>query len=379
MEFRDLKQQYQVLKGEIDQAMLTTAAHGSYILGPQVGQLEESLAAYVGVKYCMGCGSGTDALTMVLMQWGIGPGDAVFVPDFTFYATAGVVCREGATPVLVDVDPDTFNMDPERLEQSIRRVLAEGRLKPRLVIAVDLFGLPADYARIMPIASRYGLQVLEDGAQGFGGSVNGRRACSFGDAAITSFFPAKPLGSYGDGGAVFTNDPLLHAGVRSVRAHGRGADRNDHVGTGLNSRLDTLQAAILQVKFKAFQEYELERVNQVADAYARQLPAVVKVPQIPAGYRSSWAQYTIQLPDRALRDRLIDDLARRQIPAKVYYTKPLHLQTALLAAACPYADELQQASRLSATVLSLPMHPYLSEQDLERVALAVGASLDQCD
>ncbi|MBP5173212.1 MAG: DegT/DnrJ/EryC1/StrS family aminotransferase, partial [Bacteroidales bacterium] len=328
MQFRDLKRQYSVLKEDIDKAILEATAAGAYIMGPQVRELEQELAEYVGVRHCLGCANGTDALTLALKAWGIGPGDAVFVPDFTFFSSAEVVSLEGATPVFVDVREDTFNIDAEDLEKAIRQTLQEGRLTPRVIVAVDLFGLPADYPRIRKIADRYGLLILEDGAQGFGGDINGHRACGFGDIATTSFFPAKPLGCYGDGGAVFTDNDGWAALMDSYRVHGKGSFKYDNVRIGLNSRLDTLQAAILMVKLKAFRDYELDAVNAAAERYTSLLLDIVATPVIPEGFRSSWAQYTIRLEDRITRDALQTSLKASGIPSMVYYPKPLHLQAA---------------------------------------------------
>jgi len=304
MEFRDLKKQYQVLKEKIDKAVIEVMTDCNFISGRQVKELEDKLAAYVGMKHCITCGNGTDALTMMLMAWGIGPGDAVFVPDFTFFATGEVVSFEGATPVFVDVAPDTFNMDPVSLEQAILAVKAEGKLNPKVVIPVDLFGLPADYNRLNEVAHRHEMKVLEDGAQGFGGMYKGRKACSLGDAATTSFFPAKPLGCYGDGGAIFTNSDQEAEYLRSIAVHGKGSYKYDNVRIGWNSRLDTIQAAILLVKLDAFTEYELEDVNKVASWYTEALKGKVKTPVIPEGCYSSWAQYTIQVTNEEERSAL---------------------------------------------------------------------------
>ena len=281
MEFRDLKKQYQVLKPEIDAAIGQVLEEAAYIGGKPVAQLEAELAEYVGVKHCIACANGTDALTLALMAWGIGEGDAVFVPDFTFFSSAETVAYEGATPVFTDILEDTFNMDPDSLERAVQAVLAEGKLKPRVIVSVDLFGLPADYERIREIADRYGMYILEDAAQGFGGSLRGRRAGSFGDIAATSFFPAKPLGCYGDGGAVFTNNDEWAELIRSLRIHGKGTDKYDNVRIGMNSRLDTLQAAVLRVKLKAFREYELKDTDRIAARYEEELSDCVKVPKIP--------------------------------------------------------------------------------------------------
>ena len=249
MQFRDLKQQYQALKNEIDEAMIKVAGDCNFISGAQVAELEKELAEYVGVKHCITCANGTDALSIAMMAWGIGEGDAVFVPDFTFFSSGEIVSHCGATPIFIDVDSDTYNISCDSLEKAIERVKAEEVLTPKAIIAVDLFGLPADFDNIKPIADKYNLLVLEDGAQGFGSEIRGKKACSFGDIATTSFFPAKPLGCYGDGGAVFTDDDELAALMQSIRVHGKGKMKYDNVRIGLNSRLDTIQAAILCVKF----------------------------------------------------------------------------------------------------------------------------------
>ena len=389
MEFRDLKKQYQVLREEMDQVVLGAMASGAYIMGPQVRELEQQLAEYVGVKHCLTCANGTDALTLALKAWGIGPGDAVFVPDFTFFSSAEVVPLEGAEPVFVDVSEDTFNIDAADLERSVERVLAEGRLHPRVVVAVDLFGLPADYQAIRAIADKYGLLILEDGAQGFGGSIKGKRACSFGDIATTSFFPAKPLGCYGDGGAVFTNNDEWAALISSYRVHGKGTFKYDNVRIGLNSRLDTVQAAVLQVKLKAFAEYELDAVNKVAARYTDLLHGFA-TPVIPEGYLSSWAQYTVRFASREERDSVQAALNAEGIPAMIYYPKPLHLQTAFVdtlmrpsgfgrndsvslsfRAESRYLDNCPVATSLCERVLSLPMHPYMTDEDIETVCSAI--------
>ena len=412
MEFRDLKQQYRVLREEMDRAILDAVASGAYIMGPQVKELEKQLAEYVGVKHCLTCANGTDALTLALKAWGIGPGDAVFVPDFTFFSSAEVVSLEGATPVFVDVHEETFNMDAEDLDRAIKQVLAEGRLHPRVIVAVDLFGLPADYQAIRAIADKYGLLILEDGAQGFGGSIRrfpdkpgmtedvmagpdrpSHRACSFGDISTTSFFPAKPVGCYGDGGAVFTDNDEWAALIESYRVHGKGQFKYDNVRIGLNSRLDTVQAAVLQVKLKAFADYELDAVNKAAELYTQYLchserseESLVATPLIPAGYRSSWAQYTIRLKDRTQRDGLQAHLKSLGIPSMVYYPKPMHLQTAFadsfaalgMTEAC-HSEEAESrrrnlcpvATSLCDRVLSLPMHPYLTEEQIASVCGAI--------
>ena len=304
MQFRDLKQQYQVLKKDIDTAMIEVATNCNFINGQQVKVLEKELAEYVGVKHCITCANGTDALTMAMMAWGIKEGDAVFVPDFTFFSSGEIVSHAGATPVFVDVDTDTYNISSESLDKAIEKVKADETLNPKAVIAVDLFGLPADFEAVRKVADKHNLLVLEDGAQGFGGKIKDKIACSFGDISTTSFFPAKPLGCYGDGGAVFTDDDNMAALLESIRVHGKGEMKYDNVRIGLNSRLDTIQAAILSVKLKAFADYELEDINKAADKYTRQLSDVqdkIKLPIVPKGYYSSWAQYTIQLENKETR------------------------------------------------------------------------------
>ena len=375
MQFRDLAKQYQVLKADIDSAMLNVASGAHYIMGPQVKELEQELAAYTGVKHCLTCANGTDALTLALKAWGVGPGDAVFVPDFTFFASAEVVALEGATPIFVDVDDITYNIDVTSLEKAIKQTLADGKLTPKVIVAVDLFGLPANYPLIKAVAEKYDLLILEDGAQGFGGSINGQKACSFGDIATTSFFPAKPLGCYGDGGAVFTNHDEWAQLMNSYRVHGKGTDKYDNVRIGMNSRLDTIQAAVLQVKLRAF-DREVECVNEVARHYTELLKDKVKTPVIPAGFGSSWAQYTIQLPTEEKRNALQAALKEAGIPSMVYYPKPMHLQTAFQNEQCTMVNvQCPTAERLCGTVLSLPMHPYMESSDIENICSTLLASL----
>lgn len=375
MQFRDLKTQYQQLKPEIDAAIAEVLENANFISGRQVGELEEELAQYVGVKHCITCGNGTDALSMLMMAWNMGEEDAVFVPDFTFFASGEVVSFEGATPVFYDVCMDTFNADVTSLENAIINVLNEGKLTPRAIIAVDLFGLPANYIKLEEIAKKYKLLLLEDGAQGFGGKIGERKVGSFGDAATTSFFPAKPLGCYGDGGAIFTNDDNIAELLKSIRVHGKGSFKYDNVRIGWNSRLDTLQAAILKVKFKAFREYELEEVNRVADTYRKELMRIVKIPVVREGFYSSWAQYTLQLSSKDERDRVQKALKEKGIPTMVYYPKPMHQQVAFsgnkMYVECPNTEKLCD------TVLSLPMHPYLSNSDIQEIAMAVKLAINK--
>lgn len=374
MQFRDLKQQYQVLKNDIDQAMLKVASDCNFISGQQVKDLEVELAEYVGVKHCITCANGTDALSLAMMAWGIGEGDAVFVPDFTFFSSGEIVSFAGATPVFVDVNLDTYNICIDSLELKIQETLKEEKITPKAIIPVDLFGQPADYINIKKIADKYNLLILEDGAQGFGGKIGEQRACSFGDISTTSFFPAKPLGCYGDGGAVFTNDDELASLLRSICVHGKGTMKYDNVRIGLNSRLDTIQAAILSVKLKAFKEYEVADINKVAEKYTELLSEVVKTPVVPDGFYSSWAQYTIQLKNKEERDTLQNKLKEAGIPSMIYYPKPMHRQQA-------FADlklndkDYPNTTQLCDTVLSLPMHPYLKDSEIEEVSKIITANI----
>ena len=374
MQFRDLQKQYVTLKESIDTAMLNVASSAHFILGPEVKELEIQLADYVGVKHCISCANGTDAISIAMRAWGISKGDAVFVPDFTFFSSGECPADEGATPIFVDVDQRTFNLDPIKLEESIKRILAEGKYKAKAVVAVDLYGLPANYRAIKTICKKYNLLLLEDGAQGFGGSMDGKRACSFGDISITSFFPAKPLGCYGDGGAIFTDNDVWADLIRSICVHGKDtsnpSDSNakyNNVRLGKNSRLDTLQAAILLPKFKAFIDYELRDVNSVADYYTDGLrDTELILPKTDDGFFSSWAQYTVQLPEKINRRLVQEKLRAAGIPSMVYYSKPLHKQGAFKEtdsenAHCPIAEKLCQ------TVLSLPIDPYKTKSEIEIV------------
>lgn len=374
MNFRDLKAQYSALKDEMDQAILDVVASSAYVLGPKVKEMETAFADYVGVKHCIGCASGTDALLLALKAWDVKAGDAVFVPSFTFFASAEVVAIQGATPVFVDVDQDTFNMDVRDLIFKIEQTIKAGQLKPKVIIAVDLFGLPADFKLISEVAKRYGLYLLEDAAQGFGGRIGDQKACTFGDIAATSFFPAKPVGCYGDGGAVFTNNDEWAELIDSYHLHGKGSDRYDNVRIGLNSRLDSVQAAILLVKLKAFREHELEEVNRVAERYSEKLRTVVKVPEVPKGFYSSWAQYSILVPSKEVRAKLQEALKAKDIPTAIYYPIPMHRQTAFnyldpKTNQCPVSDYL--ADR----VLALPIHPYLSEEDQDLICDTIQSQL----
>lgn len=367
MEFRNLKKQYEMIEDEIREGMKTVIRDCNFISGRQVDVLEGKLAEYVGAKHCITCANGTDALSLALMAWKIGEGDAVFVPDFTFFSSGEVVSYAGATPVFVDIDKDTFNISVHSLENAIQCVIEEGYLTPKVIIAVDLFGQPADYPSIRKIAEKYNLMILEDGAQGFGGEIEGQKACSFGNISTTSFFPAKPLGCYGDGGAVFTDNDDIEKYLRSIRIHGKGSCKYDNIRIGMNSRLDTLQAAILLPKLKAFEKYELEKINQAAAQYTEILKDVVKTPFIKEGFYSSWAQYSVLLPENIQREELQQNLKRDDIPTMVYYPKPMHEQKAFLDNYLVF-DELSNTKEICRRILSLPIHPYMKSEDVEYVA-----------
>ena len=369
MEFRDLKAQYKALKQDIDSAVLGVFSNGRFIGGSPVSELEQKLAEYVGAKHCVTCANGTDALQLALMAWGVGEGDAVIVPGFTFFSSGEVVSAVGATPIFVDVLEDTFNIDPTQIVPACELARQQG-LEPRVVVAVDLFGLPADYRTIKDICRRQGLLLLEDAAQGFGGSIDGQRTCSFGDISTTSFFPAKPLGCYGDGGAVFTDSDEWATLLRSYAVHGKGSMKYDNVRIGMNSRLDTVQAAILKVKLAAFADHELADVNERAGWYAEALAgSSFKLPVVPEGFTSSWAQYTVICPDDVDRSALQETLKNSGIPTMVYYPKPMHKQLAFesksLSLPCPMTDCLCES------VLSLPMGPYLMQGDVHLISEAL--------
>jgi dTDP-4-amino-4,6-dideoxygalactose transaminase len=370
--FIDIAAQRRRLGKSIDDAVSRVLNHCQFINGPEVIALEAALAAFSGAKHVVSCASGTDALLMVLMAKNLGPGDAVLCPSFTFSATGEAVALTGAAPVFVDVDAQTFNMDPASLKRGIATARQRG-LKPRGVIVVDLFGQSADYDAIGAIAEAEGLFVLDDAAQGFGASYKGRKLGTFGLATATSFFPAKPLGCYGDGGAIFTDDDELANTLRSIRVHGQGADKYDNVRLGLTGRLDTMQAAVLIEKLKIFED-EIAARNRVAERYARGLGNLVTVPRLASGCTSIWAQYTIRLPEGTDRDGFAAALKAQGVPTMVYYTKSMHQQTAYKA--FPVADGgLPVSEQLSDDVISLPIHAYLDEAAQDRVIAAVRGAL----
>ncbi len=417
MDFIDLATQQRRIADTVHANIGRVLAHGQYINGPEVRELEQVLAGYVGAKHAIGCASGTDALLMALMALDIGPGDAVFTTPFTFIATAEVITLLGATPVFVDIDPATFNIDPAKLDEAILAVKGQGspggpfppaaahnpgvkaiqaafpdrRIidrrtadrrtgdrcagagrppRPRAVIPVDLFGLPADYDAIAAVAVRHGLKVIEDAAQSFGGQYKGRKACVFGDVACTSFFPAKPLGCYGDGGMCFTNDDRIDHLLRSIRVHGQGSDKYENVRIGINGRLDTLQAAILLAKFAIFPG-EIDLRQEAAKRYDALLAGAVKTPFIPEGYQSAWAQYSVLATNDAERSALMAKLKEAGIPTAVYYPKPLHRQTAFASLHCQ-AGDFPVSDNCASRIFSLPMHPYLSAGDQRRIAALLG-------
>jgi len=362
--FIDLAAQQARIKPEVDAAIARVLAHGQYILGPEVRELEQQLAEFCSAKYCVTCSDGTDAIALCLMRMGVRPGDAVFVPSFTFVATAAVVCWLGATPYFVDIDPGTYNMDPSSLRAAILECQRDKKLIPLGVIAVDLFGLPADFDALNAVADEFGLWLLMDSAQGFGGNYHGRRTGSLGRFATTSFFPAKPLGCYGDGGAIFTNDESDVEILHSLRMHGQGKDKYDNVRVGMTGRLDTLQAAILIEKLKIFED-EIAARKRIAARYTAALQNIVETPHVPKNYRSTWAQYTIGVPpDR--RTALQEQLKAAEIPTAIYYPRPLHLQPAykhhpVVGGSLPHSERRAHA------VLSLPMHPYLTEPVQDKI------------
>jgi len=375
MQFIDLKQQYKKIEASVQKRINAVLSHGNYILGPEINELEEKLAHFVGAKYCLTCASGTDALLLALMAKNIGPGDAVLTTPFTFVATAEAIALVGAAPLFVDIDPVTYNIDPKNLRQVIAAYKAEKAignlpkgLKLRGIIPVDIFGLPADYDAINEIAMDNGLFVLEDAAQSFGGMYKGKKAGSLASIAATSFFPAKPLGCYGDGGALFTNDEELLNIFKSLRVHGQGTDKYENVRIGINGRMDTVQAAILLAKLEVF-DGELDLRQSVSQRYSRLLGGGIAAPEIPEGYLSSWAQYSIQSDNRQY---VMNRLKDKGIPTAIYYPKPLHLQTAFSYLGYAKGD-FPIAEKVSERIFSVPMHPYLMEEEQARIAECITA------
>lgn len=365
MEFRDLKTQYLLNKEALDGAIQKVLSDSQFIGGAYVDLLEKKLADYVGVKHCVTCANGTDALQLALMAWGVSEGDAVFVPDFTFFSTAEVVPWVGAVPVFVDIDENTFNISPESLEKAIQSIVQEGKLIPKAVIAVDLFGRPADFLEIRKIVHKYDMLLLEDGAQGFGGKIGNQKACSYGDISTTSFFPAKPLGCYGDGGAVFTDNDEWAKLLCSFKVHGKGDSKYDNIRIGMNSRLDTIQAAILNVKLEKIDK-EVNAVNWCAERYTEFLQSYAKCPIVMQPFYSSWAQYTILLENRGQRDYVQKELKKYDIPTMIYYAKGMHQQKALVKY-LRFDIKYPVTEKVCERCLSLPMHPYLKKEDIDFV------------
>lgn len=374
IQFIDLKAQLNLIRSDVEKALLKVLDHGTFIMGPEVYELEKQLAEFCGVKHAISCSNGTDALALGLMAKKVKPRDAIFVPSFTFAATAEVVAWMGATPVFIDSLPDTFNIDPKNLELGIQRAKELG-LKPVGIIPVDLFGQPSDYDAIQKIADEHGLWVMADAAQGFGGSYKGRKVGNIGDLATTSFFPAKPLGCYGDGGAIFTNDDELAAIIKSLRVHGQGSDKYDNIRIGMNGRLDTMQAAILIEKLKVFPQELIDR-QKTADVYNEALKDVIQTPHVIEGASSAWAQYTVVLPDHIDRAKLMNELKEKGVPTMVYYVKPLHMQTAYKHYPTATGGALEVCERLSERVMSLPMSGYVKD-DAKVVAEVVKSKLSE--
>ena len=384
MDFIDLVTQQKRIREKIDKNIKSVLDHGQYIMGPEISELEKELSRYVGVKHAISCASGTDALLMALMARGIGPGDAVLTTPFTFIATAEVISLLGATPVFIDIDRKTYNLDPQHLDRCLSalqrgdagsyplpRFADQASVTPKAVIAVDLFGLLADYDRLDEIARRHGLCLIEDAAQSFGAEMNGEKACAFGDIACTSFFPAKPLGCYGDGGMCFCSDDGLAEIMRSIRLHGKGSHKYENIRIGINGRLDTLQAAILLAKFGLFEE-EIQLRQSVADRYnglLRSCPGLV-TPDVPTGYRSVWAQYSLLAKDEEHRDAVMKGLQGKGIPTAIYYPRSLHLQRAFSFLGYREGD-FPVSEDCARRIFSLPMHPYLQESDQRRIAEAL--------
>lgn len=371
MQFIDLKAQYQALKEEINANVQAVMESAAFIGGPQVKELEQKLAAYAGRKHCVTCANGTDALQLAFMAAGVGPGDAVFCPDMTFISSTEPANMLGAVSVFCDITSNTWNLDPISLEKQIQAVIREGKYTPKCAVIVDILGNPCDYDALMPICEKYGLFVVEDAAQAFGAEYHGKKCCSFGQIATTSFFPAKPLGCYGDGGALFTDDDELADMCRSLCVHGKGpGGKYDNIRVGMNSRLDTMQAAVLLPKFRALTEYEIEARQQVVRRYNAAFAGKLQTPFIQNGCVSVYAQYAVLASDTAQRDAVIAHLQEKNIPNMIYYPTPQHALP-VFREDCRYDETFPNANDYCARTFSLPMHPYLSEEDQQLVIDAV--------
>ena len=370
MQFIDLGAQYRTLKSKIDARIGAVLNHGQFIMGPEVAELEQRLAEFVGVKHCLTCANGTDALQLLYMAYGIGTGDAVFCTDITMIATIEPACMLGATPVFCDIEPDTYNISASSLERQIQAVQAEGKYHPKAVVAVDIFGNPCDYEAIEAVCKKHGLILIQDSAQSFGSSYRGKRCGSFGDSAITSFFPAKPFGCYGDGGATFTDDDSIASLCESLRIHGKGpGGKYSNVRIGVNSRLDTIQAAILLPKLEIFPS-ELERRQTAADYYNEAFSGKFATQSIAEGSRSTYAQYVLLAGDSAERDAAIGRLNAAGIPNMVYYPAPMH-SLPVFGQANHYGEAFPNATGYCARTFSLPFHPYLTKEEQDRVISVV--------
>jgi UDP-2-acetamido-2-deoxy-ribo-hexuluronate aminotransferase len=366
MDFIDLKAQQEKIRQKIKNNIDQVLAHGRYIMGPEIKELEQRLSQYTGAKHAIGVASGTDALLMSLMAYGVGRGDAVFTTPFTFIATAEVIQLLGATPVFVDINPETYNIDPEKLQAAIIKVGADQKLKPRGILPVDLFGQPADYDQINELGRKYNLFVIEDAAQSFGASYKGKKAGSLSEVAATSFFPAKPLGCYGDGGMIFTNSDEMLEKLTSIRVHGMGFHKYENIRVGINGRLDTLQAAILLAKMEIFDQ-EVNQRQEVANYYNQQLRDTVRAPYVEDFNISAWAQYALRHPQR---DKIIERLKENKIPSAIYYPLPLHMQKAF--AGLGYREgDFPISEKSAAEIFSIPFHPYLSREDQDIIIKAI--------
>ena len=370
MEFIDLSKQQSLIREKVNQRISKVLDHGRYIMGPEVYELEESLAAYLDIKFCLTCSSGTDALLIPIMAKEIGPGDAVLTTPFSYIATAEVIKLVGATPIFVDIDPETYNINPQLISAGVEEAHQKG-LDPKAIIPVDLFGQPANYIEIKKYAIKYDLFVIEDAAQGFGGAINDRKACTFGNVASTSFFPAKPLGCYGDGGAIFTNNEMLYKEMKSIRIHGEGKDKYDNIRLGLNGRLDTIQAAVLLEKLVLFSDEIIKR-NRIATYYSSNIPDAFKKPYISKGALSSWAQYSLLSKSNGVRNIVLKHLESKKIPSMIYYRIPLHLQTVFNDLGYKKGD-FPVSENIAERIFSIPMHPYL---DKSRQDMVIEALLD---
>jgi UDP-2-acetamido-2-deoxy-ribo-hexuluronate aminotransferase len=367
IDFIDLKAQQRRIRTSLEQRIMKVMDHGAYIMGPEIAELEDKLAKYVGVKHCIACASGTDALLMPLMAYDIAPGDVIFTSPFTFIATAEVIALLGASVVFVDIDPRTYNIDPAKLDEAIQKFIKSNPgKKAKGIIPVDLFGQTAEYGPIEAIAKKYGLFVLQDAAQSFGGTYKGKKAGSSGNVGATSFFPAKPLGCYGDGGAIFCNDDAMMQKLRSIRVHGQGSDKYNNIRIGINGRLDTMQAAVLLAKMEIFDE-EVGLRNKVASRYSEKLKNAVVTPFVHPDCMSVWAQYSILAEHR---DDMLKKLKSRGVPTAVYYPKPLHLQDAFRDLGYKRGD-FPISERIADSIFSIPMHPYLNTEDQDYIVKAV--------